>query len=188
MRKIKVAAVAAGLLACLLVSESILPASTSNAQTTSEKPPAPEVKVGDMAPDFTLPNQDGNPVTLSSFRGKSDVVLAFYVFAFSGACESELQNYQSKLAVLETAGAQVLGVSMDSPYANKAFATQIAVTFPLLSDRNKEVITRYGVYNPKDNTARRATFLIDTSGHIKMMQFDKEAIDPSAVVSTCTRE
>jgi mycoredoxin-dependent peroxiredoxin len=187
MRRIKVLALAASFLACLVVSECVIAPSISSAQAASEKPPTP-VKVGDLAPDFTLPNQDGKTVTLSSFRGKSEVVLAFYVFAFTGACENELKNYQSKLAVLETAGAQVLGVSMDSPYANKAFATQIGVTFPLLSDRNKEVITRYGVYNPKDNTARRATFLIDTSGHVKMMQFDKEAIDPSAVVSTCTRE
>lgn len=186
MPKIKVVALAVSLLVCLVAGESVMLTSTSNAQT-AETPPAP-VKVGDLAPDFTLPNQDGKPVALSSFRGKSDVVLAFYVFAFTGACENELRNYQSKLAVLESAGAQVLGVSMDSPYANKAFATQIGVTFPLLSDRDKEVITRYGVYDPKEKNARRATFLIDTSGHVKMMQFDKEAIDPSAIVSTCTRE
>jgi peroxiredoxin (alkyl hydroperoxide reductase subunit C) len=180
-------ALSVSLLACLIVSGRAMLPSSSSAQTASESPATP-VKVGDMAPDFTLSNQDGKPVTLSSFRGKSEVVLAFYVFAFTGACENELRSYQSKLSVLEAAGAQVLGVSMDSPYANKAFAAQIGVTFPLLSDRDKEVITQYGVYNSKDNTARRATFLIDTSGHVKMMQFDKEAIDPSAVVSTCTRE
>jgi peroxiredoxin len=149
--------------------------------------PEPTVKVGDPAPDFSLRDQSGKETKLSDFRGKKNVVLAFYVFAFTGGWEKEMQAYQRQLNTLEGADTQVLGVSMDSPFANKAWAQQIGVTFPLLSDLGGDVTRRYGVFNPKSKVARRVTYLIDKSGKVLEMQKDSEAIDPTAVITSCQR-
>ncbi len=88
---------------------------------------------------------------------------------------------------LEAADTQVLGVSMDSMFANKAFADKIGVTFPLLSDWGGEVTREYGIYNPNYKAARRVTYLIDKSGKVQEMQLDKEAIDPTQIVTSCQR-
>ena len=98
-----------------------------------------------------------------------------------------MQAYQRQLTTLEGADTQVLGVSMDSPFANKAWAQQIGVTFPLLSDLGGDVTRRYGVFNPKSKVARRVTYLIDKSGKVLEMQKDSEAIDPTAVITSCQR-
>jgi peroxiredoxin len=104
-----------------------------------------------------------------------------------------MRNFQQNLAKLEAAGTQVLGVSMDSPASSKAFADQNGVTFPLLSDVGGKVIQQYGIYNVYDkfNTkipaARRATYLIDTSGKVVEMQVDADAIDPTKTVVACER-
>ena len=97
------------------------------------------------------------------------------------------------MAKLEGSDTQVLGVSMDSPFANKAFADQTGVTFPLLSDIGGKVSTEYGLYKEYDkfNTkipgARRATYLIDANGKVVEMQIDAEAIDPTKTVTLCER-
>ncbi len=104
-----------------------------------------------------------------------------------------MKNFQQNLTKLEASDTQVLGVSMDSPFANKAFADQSGVTFPLLSDIGGKVSTEYGLYKEYDkfNTkipgARRATYLIDTSGKVVEMQIDAEAIDPTKTVTLCER-
>ncbi len=104
------------------------------------------VDVGTVAPDFTLPNQDREPVTLSAARGRP-VVLAFFPAAFSGTCTKELCTIRDSLAKLNQANAQVYGISVDTFFALKAFQEQQKLTFPLLSDFNKEVIRKYGVCN-----------------------------------------
>jgi len=96
-----------------------------------------------------------------------------------------MKAYQQNLPKLEAADTQVLGVSTDSPFANKAWADQIGVTFPLLSDWGGEVTRKYGIYNPQFKAARRVTYLIDTTGRIVHMQTDAEAIDPSKTVAAC---
>jgi len=96
-----------------------------------------------------------------------------------------MQNFQNNLAKLEAADTQVLGVSMDSPFSNKAWAQQINVTFPLLSDWGGDVSKQYGVYNPKYKAARRVNYLIDKDGKVVEMQLDSDAIDPSKVVEAC---
>src|SRR5919204_3868515 len=98
-----------------------------------------------------------------------------------------MKNFQQNLKRLEATDTQVLGVSMDSAFANHAFAEQIGVTFPLLSDWGGDVTKKYGLYNPQYKAARRVTFLIDKNGKITEMQKDKEAIDPTAIVTACTR-
>lgn len=96
--------------------------------------------------------------------------------------------FQQNLARLEAADTQVLGVSMDSRFANKAFAEQIKVTFPLLSDWGGDVTREYGIYNPKYKAARRVTYLIDKQGKVAEMQLDNDAIDPEKVVMACERK
>jgi peroxiredoxin len=99
-----------------------------------------------------------------------------------------LRNFQANLQRLEAAGTQVLGVSMDSPFSNRAFAQQIGVTFPLLSDWGGDVSRLYGVYNPQYKAARRVTYLIDKTGKVLEMQLDREAIDPTKIVEACERQ
>jgi peroxiredoxin len=98
-----------------------------------------------------------------------------------------MKNFQQNLHKLEAADTQVLGVSMDSPFANKAFAGQIGVTFPLLSDWGGEVTREYGIYMDKYKAARRVNFLIGKDGKILEEQVDSEAIDPTKIVDACER-
>ena len=98
-----------------------------------------------------------------------------------------MKNFQQNLQKLEVADTQVLGVSMDSPFANRAFAEQINVTFPLLSDWGGEVTHQYGIYTDKYKAARRVNFLIGKDGKILEEQVDNEAIDPAKIVSACER-
>jgi peroxiredoxin (alkyl hydroperoxide reductase subunit C) len=98
-----------------------------------------------------------------------------------------MKNFQQNLQKLEAAYTQVLGVSMDSPFANKAFADQIGVTFPLLSDWGGDVTHKYGIYVDKYKAARRVNFLIGKDGKILETQVDKEAIDPTKIVAACER-
>src|SRR5947199_1675601 len=98
-----------------------------------------------------------------------------------------MKNFQKNLQKLEASDTQVLGVSMDSPYANKAFADQIGVTFPLMSDWGGEVTRQYGIYMDKYKAARRINFLIGKDGTILEEQIDREAIDPTKIVAACER-
>jgi peroxiredoxin len=98
-----------------------------------------------------------------------------------------MKNFQQNLKTLEAADTQVLGVSMDSPFANNAFAQQIGVTFPLLSDWGGEVTRKYGVYSPQMKAPKRINFLIGKDGKILETQVDNEAIDPTKLVTTCQR-
>jgi peroxiredoxin len=99
-----------------------------------------------------------------------------------------MQNFQQNLAKLEAADTQVLGVSMDSPFSNKAWADQIKVTFPLLSDWGGDTVRKYGIYNSKYKAARRVNYVIDKQGKVVEMQVDSEAIDPTKVVTFCERK
>jgi glutaredoxin-dependent peroxiredoxin len=125
---------------------------------------------GSTAPDFTLPNQDREPVTLSQQRGRP-VVLAFFPAAFSSVCQKELCTFRDGLAKLNKMNAQVYGISVDTFFALKAFADQQRLTFPLLSDFNKQVIREYGVFNEDmiglKGIAKRAVFVLDKDGVVR---------------------
>ncbi len=128
------------------------------------------VDVGSKAPDFTLMNQDRQPVTLSDERGRP-VVLAFFPAAFSSVCTKELCTFRDSLAKLNAAKAQVYGISVDTFFTLKAFQDQQKLTFPLLSDFNKEVIRQYGAFNEDmiglKGIAKRAVFVLDKDGVIR---------------------
>ena len=99
-----------------------------------------------------------------------------------------MKNFQQNLKKLEATDTQVLGVSMDSAFANKAFADSIGVTFPLLSDWGGETTRKYGLYVDKYKAARRVNFLIGKDGKILEEQVDSAAIDPSKIVDACERQ
>jgi len=98
-----------------------------------------------------------------------------------------MKNFQANLKTLEASDTQVLGVSMDSAFANKAFADQIGVTFPLLSDWGGKITREYGIYKDEYQAPRRVNFLIGKDGKIIEEQVDKDAIDPKKIVDTCAR-
>jgi peroxiredoxin len=126
--------------------------------------------VGSKAPDFTLMNQDREPVTLSAERGHP-VVLAFFPAAFSSTCTKELCTFRDDLAKLNKANARVYGISVDTFFALKAFQNEQKLTFPLLCDFNKQTIRDYGAYNEDmiglKGIAKRAVFVIDKDGTIR---------------------
>jgi peroxiredoxin len=129
------------------------------------------VEVGAKAPDFTLPDQDRQPVTLSGRLARGPVVLAFFPGAFSGTCTKEMCTFRDWLAEFNDASAQVIGVSTDTFFALKAWADAQKLNFTLLSDYNREVIPRYGVVNPDmiglKNIAKRSVFVIDRQGVVR---------------------
>jgi glutaredoxin-dependent peroxiredoxin len=134
------------------------------------------VDVGSKAPDFTLTNQDRQPVKLSEQKGKP-VVLAFFPAAFSGVCTKELCTFRDSMARLNSANAQVYGISVDTFFTLKAFQDAQGYNFPLLSDFNKQAIRDYGVFNEDmiglKGIAKRAVFVIDKDGLVR----HKEVLD-----------
>jgi peroxiredoxin len=136
------------------------------------------VDVGTKAPDFTLMNQDREPVTLSGLKGQP-VVLAFFPAAFSSVCTKELCTFRDNLARLNEAQAQVYGISVDTFFTLKAFQGDQKLTFPLLSDFNKETIREYGVFNEDmiglKGIAKRAVFVIDKEGVVRYSEVLEDA-------------
>lgn len=136
------------------------------------------VDVGSKAPDFTLVNQDREPVTLSAQRGHP-VVLAFFPAAFSSVCTKELCTFRDSLALLNKANARVYGISVDTFFTLKAFQEAQGLTFPLLSDFNKQAIREYGVFNEDmiglKGIAKRAVFVIDKDGTVRHREVLEDA-------------
>ena len=135
-------------------------------------------ETGSIAPDFTLPNQDREPVTLSKQRGRP-TVLAFFPAAFSSVCQKELCTFRDSMGRLGEAKAQVFGISVDTFFTLKAFHDQQKFSFPLLSDFNKEAIRDYGVFNEDmiglKGIAKRAVFVIDKDGVVRHREVLEDA-------------
>ena len=123
------------------------------------------IEAGTPAPGFTLPDQDGDEVSLESLRGQT-IVLAFYPLDFSPVCTDQLNVYQEILPELERAGARLHGVSVDSAFAHKAFRRELGVSISLLADFHPkgEVARSFGVFDEERGVARRALVLIDPEG------------------------
>jgi peroxiredoxin len=127
------------------------------------------VDVGDRAPLFELKDQHGQTVRLSDFRGRENVALVFYPFAFSGICTSELCEIRDNLGVFAADDVQVIAISCDPLYSLRAFAEREGFEFPLLSDfwPHGEVSRTYGVFDEVQGRAVRGTFLVDTEGTVR---------------------
>jgi len=129
-------------------------------------------EVGDRAPDFTLVNHEMKPTSLKDYRGKK-VLLAFYPGAFTSTCTKEMCNIRDSLADLEELDAQVLAVSVNDPFSNRAFHDENSLSFPLLCDYTRKTIESYGVVQENFagltgyTTAKRSVFIIDQEGIIR---------------------
>ena len=125
--------------------------------------------LGAPAPDFTLRDQFGQDVTLSSFLGKKAVALIFYPYAFSGVCTGEMAGIRSRLAEFMTFDSEVLAISCDPMFSLRAFADADGLNFPLLSDfwPHGEVCRAYDVFNERTGSPRRSSYVIDKQGILR---------------------
>lgn len=146
---------------------------------SDRKPPG----IGDEAPDFRLKGPGGAFVTLSEYRGQKHVVLAFYPLAFSPVCSLQLPTLQRDMHRLEALDAAVLGISVDSHYANQVFADRLRLTFPLLSDFKREASTAYGVLLGAPGFSARALFVVDRQGRIAYRDIAEDHRDIEQVPS-----
>lgn len=126
------------------------------------------VQTGDTAPDFELRDQTGQPVRLSDYRGKRNVMLVFYPLSFTGVCEGEMCQIRDNLEIYVNDEVQTLAVSVDSPPTHKRWAHEQGFDFPLLSDfwPHGEVASTYGVFDETLGIAQRGTFIIDKDGTV----------------------
>jgi peroxiredoxin len=132
------------------------------------------IQVGAEAPDFELVSnelEDGKPgkkIRLSDYRGKKNVVLAFYPLDFSPVCSRENECFREDLSELEQSGAQLLGISVDSKWAHLAFAKQMGLKYPLLADFQPrgEVAKKYGLFLESAGITARATVIVDKAGKV----------------------
>lgn len=137
---------------------------------------------GDTAPDFTLDSADGTPVTLSEVLKEHDrVVLYFYPAAMTPGCTTQACDFRDSLSSLRAAGYEVVGISPDSPEKLAQFRERDGLTFPLVSDPDKTVLTAYGAWGEKQNYGRtvtgviRSTFVIDEQGVIERALYNVKA-------------
>lgn len=135
---------------------------------------------GDHAPDFTLPDPDGNPVSLSSHRG-GRVVVYFYPAAMTPGCTKQAVDFRDNIRDLAEAGYTVLGISPDNQSKLARFRDNEGITFPLLSDPQRQVMTAWGAYGEKQLYGRtvvgviRSTFVVDPDGTIELAQYGVKA-------------
>ncbi|HEV7173022.1 peroxiredoxin [Pedococcus sp.] len=132
-------------------------------------PSSAPLSTGDIAPDFTLKDQNGQEFSLADFRGRKNVVIVFYPFAFSGICTGELCEIRDNLGDFVSDDVQVLAISCDHMFSQRAWADKEGYFFPLLSDYwpHGGVAQAFGVFNEKAGAALRGTFLVDTEGVIR---------------------
>ena len=139
------------------------------------------VQVGQDAPDFTLKNTDMQDVTLSALRGQKNVVLLFVPLAFTGVCTTELCSVRDNLQAYAQLNAEVFGVSVDSPFAQKAWKEKEKLNFTLLSDFNRQAVKAYGAQYESliglQGVAKRAAFVIDKQGKVRYAEVLENARD-----------
>jgi peroxiredoxin Q/BCP len=135
---------------------------------------------GDMAPDFTLPTSDGSDLTLSSLRGRK-VILYAYPAAMTPGCTTQACDFRDSIASLKGAGYQVIGISPDKPAKLAQFVERDAITFPLVSNPDRDVLTAYGAYGEKQLYGKtvtgviRSTFVIGEDGKIEHAFYNVKA-------------
>ena len=140
----------------------------------------PRLEPGQPAPDFTMPDADGTPVSLHDLRGRK-VVLYVYPAASTPGCTTQACDFRDSLSSLQAAGYEVVGLSPDPPEKLARFREQQALTFPLLSDPAKDVLTAYGAYGEKSlygKTVRgviRSTFVLDEHGVVERASYGVKA-------------
>ncbi|PKL82341.1 MAG: peroxiredoxin [Ignavibacteriae bacterium HGW-Ignavibacteriae-3] len=146
------------------------------------------LKIGDVAPNFTLKNTNNESVTLSDFKGKNNVVLLFFPAVGSGVCEKELCSTRDSMKDYEDLNAKVFGISVDGPFSQKLWAEKHKFNFSLLSDFNKEVAPAYGAFYDVwlagkwdlKGVAKRSAFVIDKNGVVQYAEvLENAGTEPS---------
>jgi peroxiredoxin Q/BCP len=143
-------------------------------------PPTPRLEVGDKAPAFSLPDADGKTVKLSDFKGRK-VVVYFYPAASTPGCTKQACDFRDSLAHLNEAGLDVIGISPDKPEKLAKFRDAESLTFPLLSDPDRSVLTAWGTFGEKTMYGKtvhgviRSTFVVDEKGEIEVAQYNVKA-------------
>jgi len=127
------------------------------------------LQIGDRAPDFTLQDQHGQEISLSTYAGTKAVLLVFYPYAFTGVCTGELTGFRDHLGEFETDDTTLLAVSCDPVYTQRAFADRDGIFFPLLSDfwPHGAVASAYGVLDESEGCATRSSFVIGKDGIVR---------------------
>jgi peroxiredoxin Q/BCP len=126
------------------------------------------IRIGDKIPEFTLQNQDGEPVNIKDIIGKKTVVLYFYPKDDTPGCTKEACSFRDQYTVFQDLGCEVIGISSDAPKAHKEFAIKYKLPFPLLADENKTVRTLFGVPSSfLGLLPGRVTYIIDTEGIVR---------------------
>jgi peroxiredoxin len=127
------------------------------------------ITLGNAAPDFELSDQNGNKVSLASFKGKKNVVLLFYPFSFTGTCTGELCAMRDDLAPFQNDDVQVLAVSCDSMFTQRIFAEKEGYEFPVLADfwPHGAVAQSYGIFDDVRGCSLRGTYVIDKEGIVR---------------------
>lgn len=153
------------------------------------------ITIGTEAPDFELPSNeldgDGRPgkkVRLSEYRGKKNVVLAFYPLDFSPTCSKEHGCFKDDAVKFDRADSVVLGMSVDSAWTHQAFAKQMGIAYPLLADFHPRgaVATTYGLFNADKGVAKRATVLIDRAGMVAWAQEHSDQRNDEVILQQLT--
>ncbi len=143
-------------------------------------PPTPRLEVGDTAPAFSLPDADGNVVKLSDYKGRK-VIVYFYPAASTPGCTKQACDFRDSLAELNGAGLDVIGISPDKPEKLAKFRDKEELTFPLLSDPDRAVLTAWGAFGEKTMYGKtvqgviRSTFVVDEKGKIAVAQYNVRA-------------
>lgn len=138
------------------------------------------LEAGQQAPAWTLPGADGNPVSLSDFAGQH-LIIYFYPAALTPGCTTQACDFRDNLAVLQSRGYAVVGISPDAPDKLTSFVEQEGLTFPVLSDEGKEVLTAYGAYGQKKLYGKtvtgviRSTVVVDAQGTVSLAKYDVKA-------------
>jgi thioredoxin-dependent peroxiredoxin len=125
-----------------------------------------KVKIGDLAPDFEGPTTDGGLLGLKDFLGRKNVVLYFYPKDDTPGCTKEACSFRDNLESIRSLDAEIVGVSLDSVESHRKFITKYKLTFPLISDKKKQIARAYGVLKDTSTSTNRATFLIDKNGKL----------------------
>ncbi|KKW62118.1 thioredoxin-dependent thiol peroxidase [Mycolicibacterium elephantis] len=143
-------------------------------------PKTPRLEVGDKAPAFSLPDADGNIVKLSDYKGRK-VIVYFYPAASTPGCTKQACDFRDNLAELNDAGLDVIGISPDKPEKLAKFRDKENLTFPLLSDPDRKVLTEWGAFGEKTMYGKtvqgviRSTFVVDEKGKIEAAQYNVRA-------------
>lgn len=140
----------------------------------------PRLEPGDQAPDFTLPDDTGAPVSLADFRGRR-LVIFFYPAAMTPGCTAEACDFRDSLGSLQAAGYEVVGISKDKPEKLATFREKEGLTYPLLGDPGLDVLKAYGAYGEKKSYGKtiegviRSTIVLDEQGRVELAKYNIKA-------------